>query len=143
MFNTENILVRLQNGETPESIAAEMSTALNEASKAYEIQTAKATRDAVLEAAAGNLIDALLNYTNLVCPEFATQVSDEEVEELTSLLVTQADAIGDLIKFALALGKLENMEIKVKPCCDKTLCGGDKKTSDEVISEFLLKNFLS
>lgn len=38
MFNTEDILVRLKNGETAKSIAEEMSAALNAANSQFESQ---------------------------------------------------------------------------------------------------------
>ena len=41
MFNEKDLLVRLQNGETMDDIAKELTAALNAANKEYEIQKEK------------------------------------------------------------------------------------------------------
>lgn len=129
MFNVEDILARLNKGETIESIAAEMTEALNEANEAYEAANAKATADAVLEAAAANLVSALLDYINIACPELMEHVTEEDEEVLVDFLVSQAAELNKLAHVAISLGKLE--EVKNAP------------TPDEILADFLKKNFLS
>lgn len=45
MFNEKDLLVRLQNGETMDDIAKELTAALNAANKEYEIQKEKQKRE--------------------------------------------------------------------------------------------------
>ena len=45
MFNEKDLLVRLQNGETMDDIAKDLSAALNAANKEYEIQKEKQKRE--------------------------------------------------------------------------------------------------
>ena len=133
MFNVEDILARLNKGETIESIAAEMTEALNEANEAYEAANAKATADAVLESAAANLVSALLDYTNVACPELVEHTTKEDEEFLIKFLVSEAAELSKLAHIVASLGKLEDGKIVPK----------HTPTSDEILADFLKKNFLS
>jgi vacuolar-type H+-ATPase subunit C/Vma6 len=133
MFNVEDILARLNKGETIESIAAEMTEALNEANEAYEAANAKATADAVLEAAAANLVSALLDYTNIACPELMEHVTEEDEEVLVDFLVSQAAELNKLAHVAIALGAPEVTKSAPRHA----------PTPDEILADFLKKNFLS
>lgn len=138
MFDSKDILARLQNGETIESIAAEMTEALNEANEKYEAANAKATADAVLESAAANVVSSLLDFTNIVCPELVEDITEEDEAALTALLVSEAANLSKLAKIAISLGTFKEPEI----CCGK--CAPAKEVSSEdVIAKFLKKNFLS
>ena len=78
MFNSTDILTRLQNGETPERIASEMSRALNDAIEVYE------RVDPDLETAAA----ALNAYVAKTHPELAgdLDITPDVLEELISTL---------------------------------------------------------
>lgn len=145
MFDTKDILARLQNGETIDSIAAEMTAVLNEANDAYEAANAKATHDAVLEAAAANVVSSLLDYTNLVCPELIEDITEDDEATLVSLLVSEADNLAKFAQLAISLGELYE---EPKVCCGKTDCKHCaptkvEMTTEDAIAEFLKKNFLS
>lgn len=133
MFNVEDILARLNKGETIESIAAEMTEALNEANEAYEAANAKASADAVLEAAAANLVSALLDYTNIACPELVEHTTKEDEEFLIKFLVSEAAELSKLAHIVSSLGNLEETKLASKYV----------PNPDEILADFLKKNFLS
>lgn len=135
-MNPNDILARLQNGETIEDIAAEISEALNEAKAAYDAESAKATHDTLIEAAAANVVSSLLDFTNLVAPELIKDITEEDEAELTALLVAESANLGKLAKFAIMMADLD------EPKCAKT----DKPvapSAEDILNDFLKKNFLS
>lgn len=138
MFDTKDILARLQNGETIDSIAAEMTAVLNEANDAYEAANAKATHDAVIEAAAANVVSSLLDFTNLVAPELVENITEEDEAELVALLVAESANLGKLAKFAMMMADFEepkNSTVKE----DKPV----GPSAEDILNDFLKKNFLS
>ncbi len=145
MFDTKDILTRLKNGETMESIAAEMTQALNDAQDAYEAETAKATRDTMLESAAETLIDALLDYLYIIDPSIEEICGDEDIEELRNLLINEADNI----KAVIDLGRLlatSNVTPgpTMKPKMTVTKVSTKPETSlEDILAEFLKDNGLS
>lgn len=144
MFNTNDILTRLQNGESPETIAAEMSNTLNQAVEAYEAETAKATRQAVLEAAAANVVSSLLDYCNIICPEFVEDITDKDEDDLIRFLVDEADTIADAAKFVLKLeAQQEGLCTHKAPATDNGLCSHKAPTADDILAEFFKEIFLS
>lgn len=146
-MNPNDILARLQNGETAEDIAAEMSSMLNEAIDAYEAEAAKATRDTLIESAAANVVSSLLDFTNLVAPELVEHVTEEDEAELTALLVAESANLGKLAQFAMMMAELD----ETKKTCGKTDCKcncvkEDKPvvpSAEDILNDFLKKNFLS
>ncbi len=141
-MNPNDILARLQNGETAEDIAAEMSSVLNEAIGAYEAEAAnakaKATHDAVIEAAASQVVYSLLDFTNLVAPELVEHITEEDEAELIALLVAESANLGKLAKFAMMMAELD------EPKCN---CVKEDKpvgpSAEDILNDFLKKNFLS
>ena len=146
-MNPNDILARLQNGETAEDIAAAMSSALNEAIDAYEAETAKATRDTLIESAAANVVSSLLDFTNLVAPELVEHITEEDEAELTALLVAESANLGKFAQFAVMMAELD----KPNNTCGKTDCKcncvkEDKPvvpSAEDILNDFLKKNFLS
>ena len=139
MFTKEDILARLQNGETTDAIAAEMAAALNEAEaekKALDAKkVAKEKEDArVLDAkrvAVDNLLDAVCDY--LVASgegDFITDIKDIETDKLIEML-------DDSIKMAKSLEKLKSLEFPMNLPKAKITVGSNLKSADKVISEFL------
>lgn len=161
MFKVEDILARLNKGETIESIAAEMTEALNEANEAYA--AAKETEDckAALTEAADNLVSSLLEYIELVYPEAIDDITQEDYDEFVSLLVNEADSLKEIAAMCAAFGDMKAAfgDMKVafgKPNITPTFGKGKyscacqtgrpaeaEKTAEDIIAEFLKKNFLS
>lgn len=137
MFDTKDILARLQNGETIDSIAAEMTAVLNEANDAYEAANAKATHDAVIEAAAANVVSSLLDFTNLVAPELVENITEEDEATLTALLVAESENLSKLAQFAMMMAEFD----KPKACVKEDKPVGP--SAEDILNDFLKKNFLS
>jgi hypothetical protein len=161
MFNVEDILARLNKGESIESIAAEMTEVLNEANDAYAAAKETEDRKAALTAAADNLISSLLEYVALVYPEAVEDITNDDIAELTSLLVNEADALKDVAAMCAAFGDMKvgffcNPSITpTSGCKDGCACQTGRphelkqapkeaeKAAEDIIAEFLKKNFLS
>ena len=138
MFTKEDILARLQNGETTDAIAAEMAAALNEAEaekKALDVAKEK-EETRVLEAkraAVDDLLDAVCDY--LVASgegDLITDIKDIETDKVIEML-------DDSIKIAKSLEKLKDLEFPMfsvnnLPKAKVTVA---HDSADKVISEFL------
>lgn len=129
-MNTNDIVTRLQNGESMETIAAEITNMLNEAQLEYDRQCAKNTHNAVIRSAAELLIDALLDYLNVVAPGCIDKVTDEEIAELVEDVIT----LGEGLPHAMEL---------LQMACKTPAPINNKKDVDDAISIFLKNNFLS
>ena len=149
MFNVEDILARLNDGDTIEDIAAEMTEALNEANTAYTAAKETEDRKAALETAGRNLVHSLLEYINLVYPEALKNVTEEDVNEFICLLVEEADALKDIAAMCMAFNDMKiafaqpSETCKSGCACKKSISKEAEKTAEEILAEFLKKNFLS
>ena len=143
MFTKENILARLQNGETTDAIAAEMAAALNEAEaekRALDAEKVAKEKEKtrVLEAkrtAVDNLLDAVCDY--LVASgegDLITDIKDIETDKVIEML-------DDSIKIAMSLEKVKDLEFPMFSVNNlpkaKITVGSNLKSADKVISEFL------
>ena len=135
MFTKEDILARLQNGETTDAIAAEMAAALNEAEaekKALDAKkVAKEKEEArVLDAkrvAVDNMLDAVCDY--LVASgegDLITHIKDIETDKIIELF-------DDSIKMAKSLEKLKDLQFPLFD--DKPIA--KKIDADKAILDFL------
>lgn len=149
MFTKADILARLQNGETVDTIAAEMANALNEAEaekKALDAEKAAKEKEEtrVLEAkraAVDNMLDAICDY--LVAAGEGDLV--EEVKEIKTDKVI--DLLDGTIDMSKRLEKLKGLEFPfaelhraatINPKVHKIVV--DEDNADKVIGDFL-KNF--
>ena len=143
MFTKENILARLQHGETTDAIAAEMAAALNEAEaekRALDAEKVAKEKEKtrVLEAkrtAVDNLLDAVCDY--LVASgegDLITDIKDIETDKVIEML-------DDSIKIAKSLEKVKDLEFPMFSVNNlpkaKITVGSNLKSADKVISEFL------
>lgn len=149
MFNVEDILARLNKGESIESIAAEMTEVLNEANDAYAAAKETEDRKTALTAAADNLVTSLLEYIELVYPEAVEDITNDDIAELTSLLVNEADSLKEIAAMCAAFGDMKVAFAKPSGTC-KAGCSchretpkAAEKTAEDILAEFLKKNFLS
>ena len=135
MFTKEDILARLQNGETTDAIAAEMAAALNEAEaekKALDAEkVAKEKEEArALDAkrvAVDNMLDAVCDY--LVASgegDLITPIKDIETDKIIELF-------DDSIKMAKSLEKLKDLQFPLFD--DKPIA--KKIDADKAIMDFL------
>ena len=131
MFTKEDILARLQNGDSVDEIAKEMSDVLNAAHADYESAKqvdAKASR--VMEAkrvAVDNMLDAVCDY--LVASgegDLITDIKDIETDKIIELF-------DDSIKMAKSLEKLKDLQFPLFD--DKPIA--KKIDADKAIMDFL------
>ena len=83
MFDTNEILARLQDGESSEAIVAQFTDAINAANAEYtrlQAEAAKAEeaaeREAMLNAAAEDVADAIWTFVSLSHPELSMSEAD-------------------------------------------------------------------
>ena len=158
MFNVEDILARLNKGESIETIAAEMTEVLNEANDAYAAAKETEDRKAALATAANNLVSSLLEYVALVYPEAIEDITQEDYDEFVSLLVNEADSLKEIAAMCAAFGDMKvafNLPSGTCKCKKGCACRAGRptevkqapkeveKAAEDVIAEFLRKNFLS
>ena len=134
MFTKEDILTRLQNGDSMDEIAKEMSDALNAAHADYEsAKQADAEATRVMNAkrvAVDGMLDCL-------CDFLVAAGEDELIEDLkdvdTDVVVDMLDSAIELAKTLEKLGNLEFAGLpfpiavpKVEHKCGKGDCGCNK-----------------
>ena len=148
MFTKEDILARLQNGDTVDEIAAEMADALNEAEaekKALDAELAAKEKEEtrVLNAkrvAVDGMLDAVCDY--LVASgegDLITDIKDIETDKVIEML-------DGSIEMAKSLEKLKDLQFPLRelhkaatinPKVHKIVVDADKASADEVIGDFL------
>lgn len=134
MFDVNEILVRLQNGEDAQKIADEMAATLNLANKTYEDQKAK--EEAAKKQNEVQKEKDLQKILDMFADWFKTYYGIETKGEL------EADAVLELIdsikEYVEALKGLETMfNMKNTPKIIKS--NTKPKSADEQISDFLKK----
>ena len=136
MFDEKEILTRLQNGESIENIANEMSNLINKVNKTYIDQ--KAAEEAAKAAAAKaevqkkeDLQEILDMFTDWLNTYYDIELDDR----------LDADAVLELIdsvkEYVDVLKDLDSMFGSKKPAAKATKSSTRAKSSDEKISEFL------
>lgn len=130
MFTKEDILARLQNGDSMDEIAKEMSDALNAAQADYEsAKQADAEANRVMEAKRA-AIDMILDG---LCDYLVVSGKDKFVEDIKDI---DTDDVIDMLDSAIELGetldKLKDLEFsglrlpKVEHKCGSGDCGSKK-----------------
>lgn len=138
MTNVNDILARIQKGESPEDIATEFANMINDAIKLNdaEVQKQKAEqeREDKLNGYAHDIAAALAGYVSVYNPELAAHLDSEELDiaDITSIRSTLDTAIATA---ALAVKLADTFDVKSVPSPSKA-----PQTSDDAISQFL-KNF--
>ena len=150
MFTKADILARLQNGDTVDTIAAEMAAALNEAEaekKALDAEKAAKAEEKtrVLEAkraAVDDMLDALADY-------FVAAGEGDLVWEIKEIKTDKViELLDGSIEMAKSLEKLKDLQFPMfgidgpvsKPKVHKIVVDADAEDADKVIGDFL-KNF--
>ena len=150
MFTKEDILVRLQNGETAEDIALEVANAINEAEaekKALDAELAAKEKEEtrVLNAkrvAVDEMLDALCDY--LVAAgedDFIKDLNEIDTDKVIEMLdgsIEMAKSLEKLKDLQFPLGELHKAAT-ISPKVHKIVVDADKASADEVIGDFLKK----
>lgn len=144
MFNMEDILTRLQNGEDPEVIAEEFTDALNGAiDKQREDEAANKEKEE-LNTYLSTASEALKLYVEKKYPEvdraLLTKLTDENsLAELIEGLVVALDALSPLLDAFVAIEEEKDKEeekpvIKINPSKSATLQGTWNNDDGEIAS---------
>lgn len=111
MINTNDIIARLRNGESVETIADEMAKALNEAETTFRdeenarraAELEKNQKEAMLDEIAEDLIGCLEEYIETAFPDLYNTLFDEDesldvkaVREMLDSTLTMAGSLGTL-----------------------------------------------
>lgn len=116
MFNKAEILARLQNGDTVDAIAAEMTEALNAAHNDYIEKRAKeeqqkkelARKEEAKRQAVKMMVDAMIDYI------VADGGNEDLVRELRKVDIDYVmNSIDELMELSKSLLKLRTLEFKV------------------------------
>ena len=147
-FTKEDILVRLQNGETADDIALEMATALNEATAEKETLDAEKVAKEKEEirvlnakrAAVNDMLDAVCDY--LVAAgedDFIKDIKDIETDKVIEMLdgsINMAKSLEKLKDLEFPLGELHKAAT-INPKVHKIVVDADEDNADQVIGDFL------
>ena len=138
MFDVNEILARLQDGDSAEDLAAEMSKALNaaeakfqEAKEQAEKAKAQERKEKDLNDLAEIILDAIDQYVRLQSPEVAGEweVAKMNVTEFRDMMDASLEAISNIkVLFAPSASKAPETEYNVPK---------KAKTADDKIADFL------
>ena len=129
MFTKDDILARLQNGDSMDAIAKEMSEVLNAANAQYQEETIKANAEKleaarVLEAKR----EAVMMMLSGLCDYCAAAGKEDLIEELRDVdvdeTITSMDSLLELVGTLMNLG---NVEFKIPEVKESDKCGSSSK----------------
>ena len=137
MMNVDEILARLQNGETMDNIAASISNVLTAAEQKFQEEKEKAEKAAEIAALeaevklndlAETILLAVDEYLRIKSPEFAETFAEENisVKEFREMLDDLIDSFAGVISLSSKLKKFEEKKPN-KPTF----------TADDKIADFL------
>ena len=122
MYNVDDILARLQNGENADAIAQEFADALNGAIQKKNEAQAAADRQADKVATLTYILDEIIEFVAEFYPELITdedlEVTPEEVEHIIEVLDVYAPKFREL---NAALVNLEALSNKPSPSPKKAI----------------------
>lgn len=131
MFNSNDILARLQNGEDVNAIANEMADALNKANKAYEDEKNKKAAELQKEEDKKNdLLDILTDLTDWLNAHYDAHLEDPTMEDV-DMALEAIDGLRDLIDM------LDEIKTFPEVKKDKQAAKPQYKNSDQKIADFL------
>lgn len=148
MFTKEDILARLQNGETADDIAHEMATALNEATaekKALDAELAAKEKEETRvlnakRAAVDSMLDALCDYLIAAGEsEYVKDVAEVKTDKVIEMLdgsIEMAKSLEKLKGLQFPLGELHKAAT-INPKVHKIVVDADAEDADKVIGDFL------
>jgi predicted NBD/HSP70 family sugar kinase len=137
MFNSNDLLARIQAGENPDTIADEFAKQLNYAmeldrkQKEAEAAAKKEAEDKVakLDACVQAMATAMSDYIAIAEPDLVAEIGEGEVIDVKM--------VRDALDAALAAAK---MAVKIAKTFDEPPTPKATKSADDSISQFL-KNF--
>ena len=141
MITTNDILARLRNGESMDTIGQSIADVLNEAQEAYIAEQAVKVKEA--EEAAMNqakremalgLIDIIRDYGDLVAPEAADFLDDIDDDDIDAMITT----LDQMFQMMSAMAQLKANLEKAQPKSTKIPVPVKRaKSDDEVLANFI------
>ena len=141
MITTNDILARLRNGESMDTIGQSIADVLNEAQEAYIAEQAVKVKEA--EEAAMNqakremalgLIDIIRDYGDLVAPEAADFLDDIDDDDIDTMITT----LDQMFQMMNAMAQLKANLEKAQPKSTKIPVPVKRaKSDDEVLANFI------
>ena len=141
MITTNDILARLRNGESMDTIGQNITDVLNAAQEAYvaEQEAAKAEQAALdlaqaKRALACELIDLIQEYGELVAPDATNMlddIDDEDIDAMVETLDQMFNMMSSLMQLKHDLEKAATPKQAVKKAVKRP------KSDDEVLSNFI------
>ncbi len=141
MITTNDILSRLRNGESMDTIGQSIADVLNEAQTAYAAELAVKEKEAEAAAIAQtkrdmalDLIDIIRDYGHMVAPEAADILDDVDDDDIDAMIQT----LDQMFQMMSAMAQLKTNLEKVQPKSDKIPVPVKRaKSDDEVLSNFI------
>jgi len=104
-FDVNTIKTLLENGASVDSIAKEMTDALNQAQKEHEAEVAKKASEAKATKVRADLVEAMRNYFKTVCPELMNVCGKEDWDELDKLMLESMNELETCLRSIMPLLK--------------------------------------
>lgn len=114
MFNMEDILARLQNGETPEAIADSFTNALNGAVQEQAKQDAARLKENEKLADAQAIVDMTCDFLDKWYPEVGTAGQCVDAADVLEVLDQVIPELTAMTKLLAKLDKVLDEPVKVK-----------------------------
>lgn len=141
MISEKDILARLRNGESMDTIGQSIADVLNAAQNAYDAEMeaqaqAKAANDLMLKKRelAEDFIHLMQDYGDLVCPG-SRDILDEYTDEDLDEMIAAIDQMFNLLQFAIqmraAVGEVKRAPSHITPATSAP------KSDDEVLANFI------
>ena len=153
MFNEKDLLARLQNGETMDDIAKELTAALNAANKEYEIQKEKQKREeeemwrkkeaeVQKKIDLESIIDDFIDWAQIYgeCPLIVKYLKDMSAEEMLEALpvVEKAVKVREDMEKWVASFKESAEKVATRPVIKTTpAVKASDKSADDLLESFL------
>ena len=142
MYNVNDILARLQNGESADAIAQSFADALNGAIQKQQEEKAKRHEDKV--AALTDIIDDVINFIEEFYPDMIPNGVDLEfnAEDVEGVIEALDDSIPKFKELGAALAELE--ALTKKPEADRVVAKPNSKpaTFTATVNGDAITNFL-
>ena len=145
MITTNDILARLRNGESMDTIGQSIADVLNEAQEAYIAEQAVKVKEAEAAAMAQtkkdmalDLIDIIRDYGHLVAPEAADILDDIDDEDVDAMVTTLDEMFNMMTAMVQLKANLEKLPVpKAQTKSHITPVAKRAKSDDEVLANFI------
>ena len=148
MFDMNDILERLRNGQSVDAIASELSEAINKANSTYQAElaakaAAEKQKSENITICCDSIADYVMYYLETAHPDLLKEIVeiDEEFEitgdHVKEFLEHAVTAIAPMLKIAKAFGVEEDEDVEaIQPICKPAFKVKDDENLDKVFDKF-------